>query len=247
MNTVRKAFFLSLGILSLLYYFICIAYAHSGVSWLWIWPLLSLFCFARYYMLRKEFRIPKAISRIYYTAVLLFLSLFLFVEGRIIGTMYAESRPGLDYIVTMGAAVHGNIPSTPLQLRINATIDYLYDNPNTILIASGGKGRGETISEAKCISMLTEEAGIAPERILLEEASHNTNENILYSFANIPEGESVGLVTNSFHMYRAMRIANLQGHTVSPVPAPTLLPLGIHYTVREFFAVIELEVQALLQ
>jgi uncharacterized SAM-binding protein YcdF (DUF218 family) len=51
---------------------------------------------------------------------------------------------------------------------------------------------------------------------------------------------SVGIITNSFHEYRAMQIALKAGYeNVNKVPATTLLPVGIHYMVREFFGVVE--------
>lgn len=240
MKKFRYIFFLCLGTLSLIYYGVCIAWAWIGVSWLWIWPLLSIFCFIRAFMLKKSIRVPRWIEAIYGVILCTGLCLFCVLEFRIVREMKAEPADGLDYIITLGAAIRNGEPTGPLLLRINKAADYLERNPETVLIASGGQGPNESKSEAACIAEQVSAAGIGSERILLEDRSHDTWENIKYSFEKIPDGASVGVVTNGFHIYRAMRIAELQGHEVSPVPAKTLLPLGIHYTVREFFGLVKL-------
>lgn len=241
MKRFRELFFLILGILSIVYYIVCVAYAWLGVSWLWIWPLLSAFCAVRYIMLKKNVRVPKAIRIIYSIAVAAFLAVFIFVEAQIVGAMTnTVPEKNLDYIITLGAAVRDGKPVSPLRMRIERTIEYMSDNPDTILIASGGQGPAESMSEAECIREYVSAAGIDPGRIIIEDKSTDTFENIRNSYEFIPEGASVGLVTSSFHIYRAMVIARQQGHEVSGVPARSLLPLGIHYTVREFFGIVKL-------
>lgn len=240
MKKFRYILFLCLGTLSLIYYAVCVAWAWLGVSWLWIWPLLSAFCFVRAIMLKKQVRVPRWIGVVYGIVLCAGLCLFCALEFQIVRAMNSEPVDDLDYIITLGASIRNGEPTGPLLLRIEKAAEYLEDNPGTILIASGGQGENESQSEASCIAERVAAAGIDSERILLEDRSHDTWENIKYSFEKIPDGASVGVVTNSFHIYRAMRIAELQGYKVSPVPAQTLLPLGIHYTVREFFGLVKL-------
>ena len=132
-------------------------------------------------------------------------------------------------------------PTRPLRYRIQTAYDYMMENPDTILIASGGKGWDEQISEAECIRNVLVEMGLDENRILLEDKSKDTEENIRNSYELIIDKESqVGVVTNSFHIWRAVEIAKSQGHeNVSGVPAKTLMPVGIHYVVREFFGFIK--------
>lgn len=242
----RKVFLLVAGALSLVFFGICLAFSHIGVSWLWLWPLITFFCLVRFLMLQFHIRLPKWLGTVYYTLLLLFLAAFVLVEGRIVSAMQLEAEPGLDYVITLGAAVRDGLPTTPLLLRIQKTAEYLNENPDTLAIASGGQGASESMSEARCIQQYLMEYGIAENRILLEDQSADTEENIRNSFAMIPDGASVGVISNNFHIYRAMRVAELQGHTVSGIPAKSLLPLGIHYTVREFFAVVQLELEHIL-
>ena len=52
---------------------------------------------------------------------------------------------------------------------------------------------------------------------------------------------NVGIITNSFHEYRALLIAKEVGYeNAYSVPAVTLFPVGIHYMLREFFGVVRL-------
>ena len=246
MNNVRKALLLLTGTAALLYWIVCIAFAHIGVSWLWIWPLLALFCFIRYWMLRRRIKVPKFIRIGYYGLMLAFLLTFAVTEARIISCMRTVPEPGLDYVITLGAAVRNGKPTSPLMFRIEKTEEYLAENPSAKAVVSGGKGPAESMSEAECIREYLLEYGIDDSRILLEDRSEDTQENICFSFQLIPEGSSVGIISNSYHLYRACRIAEENGYKVSAIPAVTLLPLGIHYTVREFFAVAQMDLRALL-
>ena len=243
---IKKFAFISLGTLSILFFLVCLGYSHIGVSWLWLWPLLSAFCFVRFLMLHFGVNVPKWISVPYHILALIFIAAFIFTEAKIISAMNASPAPNLDYIITLGAAVRGDRPTSPLLLRIQTAADYLNQNPDTLVIASGGQGKGEDISEAECIKNELILLGIDESRIILENRSTDTQENIKNSFALIPEGASVGIVSNSYHIYRALEAARLQGYDACAIPARSLLPLGIHYTVREFFAVAELELKNLI-
>ena len=245
-HELKKLAFLTLGVLSLIFFFVCLSFSHIGVSWLWLWPLISVFCLVRFLMLHFHVRLPKWFRIVYYTLFISFLAAFILVEAQIVSAMSSQAEPGLDYIISLGAAVRDGLPTSPLLLRIQKTAEYLFDNPDTLVIASGGQGSTESLSEAQCIKDYLLEYGIEENRIILEDKSTDTKENIRNSFALIPDGASVGVVSSNFHIYRAVRIAELQGHTVSGIPARSLFPLAIHYTVREFFAIVQLELEHIL-
>ena len=241
----RLFLLLFLAAASLLYYGVCVSYAWIGVSWLWLWPLLACFLLLRALILFLEIRgrikVPRWLGIVYRAVLALGLVSFLAVEGMILSAMLIEPPHDLDYIIILGAAVRGEEPTSPLLLRMDRARTYLEENPRTIAIASGGQGVNEAISEAECIRRELVKGGIDASRILMEDSSFDTVENIRNSYALIPEGSSAGIVTSSFHLCRALIIAKAQGHgDAAGVPAKTLLPLGIHYTVREFFGVVKL-------
>ena len=146
----------------------------------------------------------------------------------------------MDYLVVLGAKVNGETPSPALQYRIGLALNYLEQNPETQVIASGGQGEDEGISEAECMRRAFVAAGIAPERILIEDQSTNTAENLRFSLAMIPqESQKVGIVTNNFHVYRALQLAeSLGGHAFYGQATDFGLWMLPHYLVREFAAIL---------
>jgi uncharacterized SAM-binding protein YcdF (DUF218 family) len=128
----------------------------------------------------------------------------------------------VDYLIVLGARVKGTTPSLSLQYRIDAAAKYLKDNQTTIAIASGGKGDGEDISEAEAIKNGLIVQGIEEERIILEDKSTDTVENISFSMKLIPNHLKTGLVvSNDFHIYRAKLIAKDLGLQLAGLPADT--------------------------
>lgn len=247
MIKVKRILFLFLGIISLLYYIVCIAYAGLGLSFAWIWPLLSIFCFIRCRMLTRKlhgetkWHPPKWLVNIYRICLAVGITVFVLIESQVILSMNTKPQENLDYVMVLGAGIRGTTPTRPLRLRIQTAYDYMMNNPDTILIASGGQGNDEQISEAACIRNTLVEMGLDESRILIEDKSRDTIENIRNSYELIPDKDSeVGIVTNSFHIWRSVSIARSEGYDhVSGVPAKTLMPVGIHYVVREFFGYLK--------
>ena len=247
MINIKRILFLVLGIISFIYYLVCVAFAGFFLSFVWIWPLLGVFCFIRYWMLTQKmegkagWQAPKWLVNIYRICLIAGITAFVLVESQVVLSMNAEPQENLDYVIVLGAGIRGTTPTRPLRLRIQTAYDYMMNNPDTILIASGGQGSDEQISEAACIRNTLVEMGLDESRILIEDKSRDTIENIRNSYELIPDKESeVGIVTNGFHIWRSVSIAKSEGYDhVSGVPAKTLMPVGIHYVVREFFCYLK--------
>ncbi len=76
----------------------------------------------------------------------------------------------------------------------------------------GGQEANEPFSEAEGMPNYLLKHGIGQERILLQDTSTNTVENIRNSKALMEQPyNGVGIVTNSFHVFRAVQIAKAQG------------------------------------
>ena len=239
----------ALAMWSICYYFWCLH--GTGLSFILLWPAIAVFGAIRIVMLWGEIkdkpliRIPKWIYRAYRICFGIGLLAFVIIEAMVLQAMNASPKPGLDYVIVLGAQVKGEEPSPTLEKRIIRAAEYMHENPETMLIASGGQGSDEGISEAECIRrVLTEQYDIAKERILLEDQSTSTEENLKFSMNILGKNDAtVGIVTNGFHEFRAMMIAEKEGYLdANSVPAETLLPIGIHYTVREFFGIVQFKV-----
>lgn len=103
----------------------------------------------------------------------------------------------------LGARVNGAKPSYNLEKRIRKAYRYLNDNPKTRAVLSGGKGPGEDISEAQAMYTYLTELGIAKERLILEDKSVNTDQNLQYSRDKISDSQAkVVVVSNQFQIFQ---------------------------------------------
>lgn len=141
-------------------------------------------------------------------------------------TRAAASTPpaNLDYIVVLGANLNADgSPKETLRYRLDEAADYLERNPETTCVVSGGQGPDEPCSEAESMARYLEAAGVDASRVILEDRSTTTAENLRFSAALLDSPDaSVGVVTNDFHVLRATRIARRQGLTsVYGISAPT--------------------------
>lgn len=144
-------------------------------------------------------------------------------------------------LVVLGCKVNGDKPSLMLRNRIDAAEKYLKENPDAKCIVSGGKGTDEGISEAECMRRELINRGIAPERIFSEDKSTSTRENLAFSLEIAKQNnlsESIAIVTNNFHCYRASRVAAALDLSYGAVPARTQFWLMPTYYVRELFGIL---------
>lgn len=167
--------------------------------------------------------------------------IFVIVESLIFTGFSANAPQGADVLIVLGAQWKENGPSIVLRMRLDKAVEYLQANPDTKVIVSGGQGANEPISEAAGMSGYLEEKGIAPERILQEPDSANTYENLANSAALLNrEQDTVVIVTNNFHIYRAVKTARKIGYeNVSGLAAPSSLGMLPNNMLREFLAVLK--------
>ena len=233
---------LAVGIACIAYYILCGLFVRFGQSLLWIWPVAGAILIARYFLARAGIiaMIPRGLLITGRTLIALAAAFFLLVQGVIVSAMVTSPPQSLDYIVVLGARVNGTEPSLALQMRSEVAAEYMLANPDTVAIASGGMGEGEGITEAECIASIMMEAGVAPERILLEDKATSTAENMRFSYAMMSDPHAtVGLVTNGYHMYRAQLIARSHGdHPVHGVSAGSSLFMLPHTMTREFIGLV---------
>ena len=146
-----------------------------------------------------------------------------------------------DAVVVLGCKVGttGN-PSMMLQYRIEKAYEYLSENTDVICVASGGQGPNEALSEGQVIRDKLVERGIAPSRILVEDRSASTNENLAFSLDILAENgiqaSSLAIVTDGFHQLRASVMAKDMGVEAYAVSADTRFWLVPTYWVREWLA-----------
>lgn len=246
------------GSISLLY-FLILAWKHVDFCIIWLFGAAVLYVWGGYLRYRSlhpdGFSVPVWMSVILSVVLAVGILSFSVTEGKIIHGMTSEPEEELDYLIVLGAQVKKTVPSKALGLRLQKACEYLKEHSQTKAVLSGGQGSGEEIAEAECMYRYLTEHGIPEERLLKEECSTTTRENLMYSARVLADsrqevttetvlGSKIGLVSNNFHIYRALLLAEKFGYRkVYGVPAASDWKLQIHYMVREYFAVLKAKIR----
>ena len=215
---IKTAVWLVLGLAMLVYYIISGIFAGFRISLLGIWALGGAVCLVAAALTARCGRLPLPgwLFRAGCVLLAFVTALSLVIEAGVVSMMGAKGEAGLDYIVVLGAHLRGDRPSNALLWRIDAAEDYLRANPGTRAVLSGGQGADELISEAQCMYNVLTARGIDGGRLLLEDKSRDTNENIRNSLALMEEDATFAVVTNNFHVFRAVKLAGtLSGRDVT--------------------------------
>lgn len=156
-----------------------------------------------------------------------------------------EAYAPVDAIIVLGGGIKNGKPTPTLANRLDTAAPLIKEQPDAVVITSGGIGIGETVSEAQAMAeYLYDQHDIALSHISLEAESTSTDENFLYSqMVLIQNGvalnDPIAIVTSDFHIPRSKAIAEHQGYkNIIPLASPT--PLSIRYNAwfREYFAYI---------
>lgn len=233
--------FIALGILCILYYGFLIWYTRRwNGTFTWFWAAFGILCIICGVLCRG---IPVWAERVLRIFIAAGWIVFFAIELFILCAMVSVVPRKLDYLIVLGAQIRGTKVTEALKRRLDRAVRYLQENPETTVIVSGGKGSGEDITEAKAMADYLFSCGVEAERILKEEESTTTYENLKNCLALIgnEKKDKIGIVTNNFHIYRSMKIAGTLGYqkryAVTASCNPVVFP---NYMVREFFAVIAL-------
>ena len=151
------------------------------------------------------------------------LILLLAAEAPILGTALGAKGSDAPYVIVLGAAVYGETPSISVTHRSDRAKAHLDANPGAVVVVSGGQGAGEDISEAECMRRYLVGRGVPEGRILLEDRSTSTSENLAFSKQAIEaaggDASHVAVVSSSYHLYRARRMAAALGMEADGLPS----------------------------
>ena len=136
-----------------------------------------------------------------------------FVYSLIFSAYRDVPPPDCKVLIVLGARVYGKEnphPSPILMERLDAAYEYLVENEETVVIVTGGRGANEWAAEGDVMAEYLIAKGIDESRIIIENKSTSTIENIAFASELYDISEAV-IVTNDFHLYRAMRTARQNG------------------------------------
>lgn len=154
-----------------------------------------------------------------------------------------EARTEVDYLIILGARLYGEIPAPALLERLKVSKDYLIENQDVKVIVSGGQGIDELIPEAQAMAKYLIDNGIKEHRIIIEDQSTSTYENLLFSLEKLDrmgdDKPRMLIATNKHHVFRAKFLAKRLGIEAYGLPARTPPTIIVKSYIREYFAVIK--------
>jgi len=200
----------------------------------------ALFCVLVYR--GKAVRLAKTGKIVIIAGCVLFLSSFIAVVTLIVVKGRRGDVEGINYIVVAGAGLDGTEPSPALKSRLDEAFRLLEANPDAACVLTGGQNTNEIIPEALAMKNYLVDKGISPDRLIMEDKSSSTAQNMANAAALLDGLDGAGpheivVVTSDYHMFRSMLLAEKYG--MKPVASPVRTGLWqAHYYLREYFSLL---------
>lgn len=182
-------------------------------------------------------------------SILLVIAILLAISVSVYSWLGSEIRSGLEpvadgsneYLIILGAKVKpGGILSLSLKNRMDTAIPYLQQHPKVKVIVSGGQGADEEQTEASAMYDYLVRSGIDDSRIIIEDRSTSTYQNLSFSKEVLPaDVRELTIVSNDFHLRRATYLANTLGFEVDVIAAPTPKSVKLKSEIRERLALLK--------
>lgn len=157
------------------------------------------------------------------------------VEKRIITIDEAKALEGVDCILVLGAGIRDGKPSHMLEDRLNLGIELYKAGASNRLLMSGDHGRID-YDEVNVMKQYAIDAGIPSEDIFMDHAGFSTYESF-YRARDVFEADKIIVVTQEYHMYRALYVGKNMGLDVYGVTSDPRQYSGQSYRdAREILA-----------
>lgn len=168
-------------------------------------------------------------------------SLYLLGSLLLLGFGWTRTEGTADCLLVLGAGLRESIPTQVLVNRLERAHRFLLAHPATTAILCGGRGPGETVSEAAAMRAWLLARGIADKRLLPEERSMSTRENLenarrILRAHGLDRGR-IAVVSSEFHLLRIRLLARGLGMEPLLLAAPSPWYLLPGFLFREILAV----------
>lgn len=155
-----------------------------------------------------------------------------------------------DYIIILGCGINRDGTLTPLlKGRVDSAIRFAgaqaeQSGKHPVFVPSGGQGADEVISESEAMANYLQSQNIPTERILKEDKSTNTFENMLFSKQVIENHggdisqKKVAFATTNYHILRGYILSKKNGYDAKGISANTKLYFYPNAFLREFIGLL---------
>ncbi len=132
------------------------------------------------------------------------------VEQRIITQQQAQELDGIDCVVVLGCQVHSDgTPSHMLEDRLKRSVELYKQGAAPKILMSGDHGT-ENYDEVNAMKQYALEAGVPSDDVFMDHAGFSTYETV-YRAKEVFQTKKVIIVTQQYHLYRALYIARQLG------------------------------------
>ena len=164
----------------------------------------------------------------------LFINIYM-VESTKLQIVNNKKIDKVDAILVLGCKAYPDRPSMMLEKRLNKAIE-VYNEFNTKILLSGDHGTKD-YDEIKIMGNYMLENNIPENDLFVDHAGFNTYDSI-YRAKYIFNAKKIVIVTQKYHMYRALYIANKLGIEAYGIVADNIPYKSIMYKnyAREIFS-----------
>jgi uncharacterized SAM-binding protein YcdF (DUF218 family) len=146
--------------------------------------------------------------KVFVGACVVVLALYLLAYGYVVYSFSGNASLPADCAVVFGAAVsRGSQPGPAITRRVAAAADLYRNDQIDRLILTGGRGEGNTSTEAEVMQRVAVRQGIARADMTLENSARNTWENLLNSRNLTEDCSSVVAISDQYHLGRIRLLA----------------------------------------
>ena len=208
--------------------------------------VLAVCCAGEWFVLRlrDRSRICRALAVAGRALFALFVLSFAVIQLFVIqlGLRADPEATDAEYLLVLGAQVNPDgQPSAALAARLDTAYDFLQANPDSAAILCGGQGSNEPCTEASAMYAYMTARGVDESRLLIEDRSSNTIQNIENAHALIGDGHRTAVVTSDYHLARARVLMARGGLDACGIPAPTPYPgQWVAVRCREYCSILGL-------
>ena len=183
-----------------------------------------------------------------------YAGLFVYFECLLAATVIRALKAGKhepaydkDYIIILGCRIRPDGTLYPLiRGRVDRAIEFAQAQETAtgkvaVLVPSGGQGSDEPVSEAEAMADYIRSRGVTEERILLENRSQTTKENLDFS-RNLITGkkkeQKTAFSTSSYHVCRGGILAEEMGWNIDGMGSRTKWYFWPNAFLREFIGLL---------
>ncbi|TAH63884.1 MAG: SanA protein [Anaerolineaceae bacterium] len=130
-------------------------------------------------------------------------------KKKIISFDQASSLDGVDCVLILGAGVWGDRPTHMLEDRLDFGISLYKMGASNRLLMSGDHGR-KNYDEVNVMKDYAVNEGVLSSDVFMDHAGFSTYES-LYRARDIFEAKKIIIVTQEYHLYRALYVADKLG------------------------------------